>query len=870
MNQIKYAKLIASTILATASSGWAAPANNNFADAINMPGNSGVLTGTQYNTINATMEVGEPVPAFGWYPDATNTVWFKWTCATSGTLEVSTTGSLNDVDAEWDAVIGIYTGTSVETLTTLLQQDSGTDETADIAVTAGTTYYIQLAGDGGSPPPMATNIRLSWHMVSPVVGTAATLSNGEVLPLDYTFSLGTHQDVWTKFVLTTVGSGDTELIMREGDPDGGGGGWSSYPPRIHTSTSGMWGLGGYTFAAPHVTQANASALAPVAGDVVYCKVHLNDVYPDYYDKKTLSLWINPADTSSEAALGTPAVTFEHYPWYVGRMGYKSLSVTGNAVLSDVVVAADLSNLSAPVALAAHAGSPLALSPTVLSGPLGGSPAASGGSGSYTYAWSPTTGLDDAALPNPTVTTTAATTTYTLTVTDSTSATATSTVIVTYTVPALAAHAGAPQNVSSGAPSVVLGGSPAASGGSGGDSYSWTSVPAGFTSTAANPSVSPTATTTYTLTVTDSTSATATDTVTVTYVIIPSTVLASEDFESYPAATNASSVCVGAYDWVFGTKDGSSIVGKLNGGSGWGEGWNNGGTDASGGSSGATSTSPNFIISEAGPSGKFYDGANASSDNNGFGKSRAFASTIGNSWQSSALSFGANGASVGFSSTSGFWSFHITSNGGNYGLEDYEGSAQTLNHIKAVSTNSASPDLVITKIAGSLVSLWINPASTSSAAALGTPDVTITVAHTGLTAYTVSGKVRVDNILVGTTLADVIVTGGGSSPYATWALAHAGSSTASADGDYNHDGVQNGIAYFMGMNGLASLPGVVDGKVTWPHVGTVSAFEVQVSTNLTNWATAPSGVDLSNPAAVVYTLPTGVVGGTVFCRLVVTP
>ena len=27
-------------------------------------------------------------------------------------------------------------------------------------------------------------------------------------------------------------------------------------------------------------------------------------------------------------------------------------------------------------------------------------------------------------------------------------------------------------------------------------------------------------------------------------------------------------------------------------------------------------------------------------------------------------------------------------------------------------------------------------------------------------------------------------------------------------DYNHDGVQNGIAYFMGKNGLATNPGVL--------------------------------------------------------------
>ncbi len=62
-------------------------------------------------------------------------------------------------------------------------------------------------------------------------------------------------------------------------------------------------------------------------------------------------------------------------------------------------------------------------------------------------------------------------------------------------------------------SYSLGGS--ASGGGGGYTYSWTSTPAGFTSSSANPSVSPTATTTYNLTVTDANGCTAVASVTVT-------------------------------------------------------------------------------------------------------------------------------------------------------------------------------------------------------------------------------------------------------------------------------------------------------------------------------------------------------------------
>ena len=107
-----------------------------------------------------------------------------------------------------------------------------------------------------------------------------------------------------------------------------------------------------------------------------------------------------------------------------------------------------------------------------------------------------------------------------------------------------------------------------------------------------------------------------------------------------------------------------------------------------------------------------------------------------------------------------------------------------------------------------------------------------------------------------------------SGYAAWAALYAGNGAANEDS--NQDGVQNGVAYFMGMNGLATNPGVVGGKVTWPHVNTVASFQVQVSDNLVIWAPAAAGdVDtVSNPGNVIYTLPPG--APKKFCRLSVTP
>ena len=110
----------------------------------------------------------------------------------------------------------------------------------------------------------------------------------------------------------------------------------------------------------------------------------------------------------------------------------------------------------------------------------------------------------------------------------------------------------------------------------------------------------------------------------------------------------------------------------------------------------------------------------------------------------------------------------------------------------------------------------------------------------------------------------LVTGG----YAGWAHDHAGDGMPGED--FNNDGVSNGVAYFMGMDGLATLPGVVDGKVTWPYVNDVAAYEVQVSDNLTDWVPATSGVEeTSSPRQVIYTLLPSA-DPRKFCRLVVTP
>ena len=90
-------------------------------------------------------------------------------------------------------------------------------------------------------------------------------------------------------------------------------------------------------------------------------------------------------------------------------------------------------------------------------------------------------------------------------------------------------------------------------------------------------------------------------------------------------------------------------------------------------------------------------------------------------------------------------------------------------------------------------------------------------------------------------------------YDTWATQHAGSQTA--EKDYNNDGVQNGIAYFMGATGVATLPGIVNGQIVWPHDATANGitWKVMTSQDLQSWTDVTSdAVDVGG--FVTYTPP----------------
>jgi autotransporter-associated beta strand protein len=107
-------------------------------------------------------------------------------------------------------------------------------------------------------------------------------------------------------------------------------------------------------------------------------------------------------------------------------------------------------------------------------------------------------------------------------------------------------------------------------------------------------------------------------------------------------------------------------------------------------------------------------------------------------------------------------------------------------------------------------------------------------------------------------------------FAGWAATNAPGQTI--NDDHDNDGAANGIEFFMGEsgNGFTALPGIVNGKVSWPrgisYTGVYGTdYVVQRSTDLVGWTDVPlAGVNDGSP--LEYTLPAG---PKLFIRLKVT-
>jgi uncharacterized repeat protein (TIGR03803 family) len=134
------------------------PPNDLFANAIVIPNSS--LTNTVFGeNIGASGEPGEPNPAGN---AVLESVWWKWTAPTNGTVILDTTGTT------FADVLAAYTGSSVSSLTLIGSGVSAGLSPAKVVftATAGVTYYFAVdgqnpPGSGPPAPPVAGNITLN-------------------------------------------------------------------------------------------------------------------------------------------------------------------------------------------------------------------------------------------------------------------------------------------------------------------------------------------------------------------------------------------------------------------------------------------------------------------------------------------------------------------------------------------------------------------------------------------------------------------------------------------------------------------------------------------------------------------------------------
>ena len=124
-------------IVAARQQAMAQAANNNFANATTLTGTSGSVNGT---TIVATAEAGEPSPGVN---GTINSVWYRWTAPSAGTLNVNMCTNLT-----YDTHLAILIGNSVSALTLVGSNDDscGLGSSLTVTVAAGTTYRIQADG----------------------------------------------------------------------------------------------------------------------------------------------------------------------------------------------------------------------------------------------------------------------------------------------------------------------------------------------------------------------------------------------------------------------------------------------------------------------------------------------------------------------------------------------------------------------------------------------------------------------------------------------------------------------------------------------------------------------------------------------------
>ncbi|MBV9956787.1 MAG: VCBS repeat-containing protein [Acidobacteria bacterium] len=160
----------------------APPANDNFANAQALSGASGSVSGTN---VEATSEPNEPNIVSG---GTMNSVWYKFTAPSTGSLNIDTNGA-GTISS--DAPIAVFTGAAVDSLSKLTENGSYVPfgySRMTFGVTSGTTYYIKVEGFGSLTGTFTLNYTLTPASPNDNFAAARSLYNftGSILSISDT------------------------------------------------------------------------------------------------------------------------------------------------------------------------------------------------------------------------------------------------------------------------------------------------------------------------------------------------------------------------------------------------------------------------------------------------------------------------------------------------------------------------------------------------------------------------------------------------------------------------------------------------------------------------------------------------------------
>jgi hypothetical protein len=100
------------------------------------------------STVRATKEAGEPTPVGD---SGGHSVWYQYAASATGPVTVTTCGST------FDTVLGVYAGASVDSLTSIAEDDNGCGSQSRVTfgAVAGTTYRVEVDGHNGATGTVA-------------------------------------------------------------------------------------------------------------------------------------------------------------------------------------------------------------------------------------------------------------------------------------------------------------------------------------------------------------------------------------------------------------------------------------------------------------------------------------------------------------------------------------------------------------------------------------------------------------------------------------------------------------------------------------------------------------------------------------------